>query len=98
MKKVSLTIPFEKNEAVVFPTLPSFSTKSLHHFSREMNSPPLESSETQQSTSYSAFLLKKNRSKTKCYFKHRIDRKLCSLPTPSRNYEMKTLKKARKNG
>ena len=59
MKKVSLTIPFEKNKAVVFPTLPSFSTKSLHHFSREMNSPPLESSETQQSTSYSAFLLKK---------------------------------------
>ena len=59
MKKVSLTIPFEKNEAVVFPTLPSFSTKSLHHFSREMNSPPPESSETQQSTSYSAFLLKK---------------------------------------
>ena len=59
MKKVSLTIPFEKNKVVVFPTLPSFSTKSLHHFSREMNSPPLESSETQQSTSYSAFLLKK---------------------------------------
>ena len=58
MKKVSLTIPFEKNKAV-FPTLPSFSTKSLHHFSREMNSPPLESSETQQSTSYSAFLKKK---------------------------------------
>ena len=63
MKKVSLTIPFEKNKAVVFPTLPSFSTKSLHHFSREMNSPPLESSETQQSTSYSAFLLKKIRAK-----------------------------------
>ena len=89
MKKVSLTISFEKNKAVVFSTLPSFSMKSLHHFSREMNSPPPESSETQQSTSYSAFLLKKIGAKQNVTL-NGINPKLRSLPTLSRNYVMTT--------